>query len=425
MALAVAIVAALFVLATPSTSFAASSTLWVAHAPTVAGNGKSCTKPGFNTIQAALTAAPAGANVRVCSGTYTEQLTITKAVSVASSGPVTVQLPATPVDSTTACDTAPGSGPHPQDGIDICGSGIVSLTGFTVDAAWAAGTCNDDLNAILVAGGATLKGSNLAITAAGAVPLNGCQGGVGIQIGMAWTTPVEVGHATLKNVNVSGYQKNGITVDGAGSTATITNSNVAGIGATDQIAQNGIQVSFGALGKITNSVVTGNECDHPSCGPDSLLSSQSTGVLFYAQAAGSKLSNSTLSNNDIGVYVLADPSKPAPTRSITTISGSHLTGNRDEQIVLDQGNTTLSSDVISGSAPAIQLIQYNGQTFGVKGTATGMSITGATMAVQVHSDVNAGDVAGSFTVSSSSFGGGSVVNENPTKFTLTQSHNTP
>jgi hypothetical protein len=122
---------------------------------------------------------------------------------------------------------------------------------------------------------------------------------------------------------------------------------------------------------------------------------------------------------------LADPNGPPPTKSITSVTGDHFSNNRDESVVLDQGFATLSGDTISGPAPAIQLLQYNGQTFGVKGTAAHMTITGTTTAVQVHSDLNAGDIAGSFKISGSSFGGGAVVNENPAKFTITQSNNTP
>src|SRR6185437_5371912 len=140
-------------------------------------------------------------------------------------------------------------------------------------------------------------------------------------------------HTTMTNVSVSGYQKNGITIDGAGSTATIQQSTVTGAGPTDQIAQNGIQISSGALGKISTSVVSGNECDHAVCGTDSLVDVQSTGVLFFAQAPTSALHSSTLSNNDVGAYVLADSTAPPPTHSITTVSGNHFTDNRDESIV--------------------------------------------------------------------------------------------
>ena len=42
---------------------------------------------------------------------------------------------------------------------------------------------------------------------------------------------------------VNTYQKNGITVDGNGSGATINNATVTGTGETPSIAQNGIQIS--------------------------------------------------------------------------------------------------------------------------------------------------------------------------------------
>ena len=83
-----------------------------------------------------------------------------------------------------------------------------------------------------MAGGATLRAKQVTLLGAGASPINGCQGGVGIQVGMAWTTPVEVGHATLNDDAVSEYQKNGITVDGAGSSAKIVRATVVGAGET-------------------------------------------------------------------------------------------------------------------------------------------------------------------------------------------------
>jgi hypothetical protein len=263
------------------------------------------------------------------------------------------------------------------------------------------------------------------MTAAGAVPLNGCQGGVGIEIGAAWTTPVQVGHAVLTNVEVSGYQKNGITADGAGSTARINKTTVTGIGATDQIAQNGIQISNGALGHVSNSVVSGNECDVASCGPDALDNVQSTGLLFYGAASGSNVTGSTMSANDTGVYVSADPSASAPTHALAAFGTSTFSGNRYDGIEVDQGWVTLSKDHVSGSPVGIALLQYASQTFGVRGTATMATITGAATAVEVRSDAAAGDTAGSFTVSHSSFGGAPVVNQNPSKFTLRQANNTP
>ena len=78
---------------------------------------------------------------------------------------------------------------------------------------------------------------------------------------------------------MSGYQKGGVVVDGAGSSATIGNAVVTGIGATTQLAQNGIQVGDGAGAQIFDSRVSGNECNEASaCGPDSLTQAQAAGI---------------------------------------------------------------------------------------------------------------------------------------------------
>jgi hypothetical protein len=278
-------------------------TLWVSPAA-VSATPDSCSKPGYNTIQSAINVAPAGATIRVCAGTCVEQLQIIQAVSLVGVGAVTVQLPAVPANSTTACDTAPGTGAFQpnQDGVAVCTTGVVNITGLKINAAWPSFTCDDSLYGVLVAGGATVNLTNSSIVAAGAVPLNGCQGGVGIQVGMAWTTPVEVGHANLSNDSISGYQKNGVTVDGAGSSANVARTTVTGIGPTTQIAQNGIQVSNGASARISSSTISSDECNVAVCGANALTQTQSVGVLFFGAASDSSVTSSKINGNDIGVY---------------------------------------------------------------------------------------------------------------------------
>jgi hypothetical protein len=436
---AIAVLAAIAIL--PMTASAAPpKTLWVSPAPIVvasvvtnAAADSSCATAAYHTIQSAISAAPAGATINICAGTYTEQLTITQSVSLVAVGAVTVALPASPVNATTACDTAPGTGSYQpdQDGVVICGAATVNITGLTVDAAWPMGTCYDSLYGILVAGGATLNFTNSSVTAAGGVPLNGCQGGVGIQVGMAWTTPVEVGHATLLNDSVSGYQKNGITVDGTGSSADIVDTTVTGIGATTQIAQNGIQISNGAFGAIVGSTISGNECDYPSvCGPDMLYNTQSAGVLFYGPALGSSVTASKIEDNDMGVYNEED-SPHAPLVPVVSIDADTITNNRYEGVVLDQGWAAIVGDSISGGNVGIGALQYssltfppdNGQTYAANGTATLDTIRGAAVAaIEVESDDAAsGDYRGTLTVTASDLRGNAarVVN-NSLDYTVLQ-----
>jgi hypothetical protein len=379
--------------------------IWVSGAPTVGGSGTSCRHPGYNTIRAAIRAAPSRATIEVCKGTYAEQLQITRSVTIQGVGTVVVKLPATPANSNTACDKAPGTGSfqRDQDGVAICGKGTVSLIHLTIDAAWPSGTCDDSLYGILVGGGATLQFVDSTITAAGAQPINGCQGGVAIQAGMAWTTPVEVGHLVTDHSAISGYQKNGITVDGARSTAVITHTTVTGAGATPAIAQNGIQVSNGAKAQILDSKITGNECDVSVCGPNGLTQTQSTGLLLYGAARGTTVADSTIAGNDIGVYYSANPGRKAPARQQVSIVRDGLSGNRYEGVVLDQGSAYVGHCTFSSGNVGIQVLQYSGQTFGSRSFASYDRFSHMHVAtVQVLSDDAAtGDLPGSFMITRS------------------------
>ncbi len=405
-ALALAVAAPMAQAAT--TSGPAHPTLWVSGATAMGGNGTSCAHPGYNTVQAAVTAAPAGATVKVCAGTYTEQVEITKSLTLTGTGGrATLTLPASPANSAACASTASS-----QYGVDVCGPIHVTLSHLVIDSAWSSGTCNDDLDAVFVAGGATLEFSSSAVTAAGAVPINGCQGGIGVL--------VTGGHLKMSDSAVSGYQKNGITIKGTGSTATVAGVKVTGAGPTPEIAQNGIEVAEGAWASITGSTVRGNECDVSVCGPDSLSQTQSTGVLFFDAAPGSVLSHSTASGNDIGVYFLA----ASDIQTGAWIGHDSVVNNRYEDICLDQGKAEIDGTQIRGGNVALQAIQYVGQTAGIDSYASHDTIgPSGVHALQVYSDQGSGDLAGKLVVSHSTIHG-SVSNNSPATapVVLTLSH---
>jgi hypothetical protein len=286
-------------------------------------------------------------------------------------------------------------------GVDVCGPVQVTLSSLTIDSS-VPFACNDDFNALFVAGGATVEFANSAVTGAGSTS-SGCQGGIGIL--------VTDGHLVALNSAVSGYQKNGITIKGANSSAFISEVAVTGVGATPFIAQNGIEIADGALGLITGSKVRGNECGDVAagCGPDGLSDVQSTGVLFYNAAPGSQLSSSDLTGNDIGVYFLA----PSAQHTGAVISHDKIHGNRYEDAVLDQGKAGIDHSVLSGGNVALQLLQYSGQTAGINATASHDVIGPAAVhAVQVYSDQASGDLPGKLVISDSTRKG-PIANNSP------------
>jgi hypothetical protein len=389
-----AITASAGVAAVPAVALAA--TVWVNRsAPTVPPPGTSCAKPGYNTIQAAIIGSTAKDEIRICSSTYREQLVIEKELTIKNTGgPVTVALPEPPSNSTGLCD----NNLEQQDVVTVCGS-KVKITGLTVQGKWPEGTCNDNLYGIFVGGGANLTLSGSQVTHAGADPINGCQGGVGVQVG-GRSPSTQVATATLTNDAVSGYQKNGIDVSNAGSTAHISKATVTGAGPTKAIAQNGIEIISGAEGKIAGSTITGNECEVETvCGPESLTQNQSAGVLFIAEAKGTSVMTSNINENDLGVYHYA---AIEPTTPMANVSVNKILNNRDEGVVLDQGYAVVNKNEIAGGNVGIQLIQYKGQEFGPKGKGSEDTIIHMSRwAVEGLSDNMSGDEFGKFTISKS------------------------
>lgn len=382
------------VVAAPATASAA--TLWVSNAAPSAPYD-SCLHTGYQSIQAAVNHATPGSTINICGGTYKEQLEIETEVSLVGKGNPTVALTATPGASNTQCDRAINTaiGGSDQDLVSICKS-KVSITKMTFEAKWPAGTCDDTLYGIMVAGGGTLEASKVKVDGAGAFPINGCQGGVGIEVGFGYNID-EPGHATLEKVTLENYQKNGITVDGEGSTASITHTTATGAGPADQ-GQNGIQVSRGAVADISNTTISDNECTAPSCGQSSPenWAEDAAGVLFYEPGTASTVSSSKLSDNDIGVeYVSGEP----PAASEVTLSGDTVTGGY-LSVQLNQGKATLENDKLKGGLVGIDASSYfyGNDSYGPKATATGDKIEGSRAAVQVESSLSG--LAGSLALSS-------------------------
>lgn len=388
--------AATLCLTAATAASAGATTAYVSNtAPTVPG-GKSCAQPGYSSVQSAVEAVGDG-TVDVCPGTYTEQISIggpVKLTAVSGIGTATLAMPAAAGYSNSICDTKEGL--EQRDEVSICTSETVTMTGIDVQAVIPLATCAGGLNGIFVGGGATLVANSVSVDGAD-TSLNdykGCQHGIAIEVGSK--TPAEVGHAKLKDVTVSGYEKNGPTVKSPGSTMTIQGSTIAGEGPSPYIAQNGIEVAWGGQATIKSSTVTGNECSIPgTCGAEA---TQSSGVLFYEAASGSTVTSSNVAENDMGVYYGSGRAS-VPSAPEVSIAKDLLSGNRYEGVLLEEGRAALKSDTIDGSGRVgIDLYQYEGQLSASESSATGCKISGQSeAAIKVESDGQPGDIAGMFT----------------------------
>jgi Right handed beta helix region len=110
--------------------------------------------------------------------------------------------------------------------------------------------------------------TNSTISQIGNNPLDGTQHGVGILYTTEDSNPSGSAKGTISGNVLHSYQKGGITVRGAGASATIEHNTLTGSGQVDYIAQNGIQVSFGATANVKNNAVSGHwyTGDDEACG---------------------------------------------------------------------------------------------------------------------------------------------------------------
>jgi len=183
---------------------------------------------------------------------------------------------------------------------------------------------------------------------------------------------------TIENSSVHDYDKNGITVDGNGTVATITANYVVGIGATPLTAQNGIQVSDGANGKVTNNTVTDDVYVNP---PDCQSSSScfsATGILIY-DSGGSNLKNLTISGNTVsnaqgGIVTFGDPFGNADYNVVTLnrvttspAAGPFLLDGID---LCSNNNTATSNTVFNSSGSGVHIDSQCAEFGGPSGNNT-------------------------------------------------------
>ncbi len=140
--------------------------------------------------------------------------------------------------------------------------------------------------------------TNSAVYDIGEDPFNGTQHGVAIYYRAFAAGSSATG--TISNNSISLYQKGGITVNGPGSAATVSSNTV--VGSADRctfIAQNGIQIGFGASGQVMRNKVTG----HSYTGTNN---ASSAGILVYGGCGSALTTGVQIVKNVVGDATPAD-----------------------------------------------------------------------------------------------------------------------
>ncbi len=205
---------------------------------------------------------------------------------------------------------------------------------------------------------------------------SGCQEGFGIEVRNddAGRGPFQVD--VLRN-RVSGYQKTGLLAVGAVQ-VTLSGNTVDGGGPVGHIARNGIQVGFGARGRVTGNTLSGNAYTGPATGTfgGGLVV---VGGSYYGPdsplVTDLVVEGNTFTDNDVGVSLsqleagFVSPSVPTRIRVAGNTLSNGSASNPYFQAAIDDYGTAniLTSNVISGAGydPATE----PGRTFSVYGSA--------------------------------------------------------
>jgi len=258
--------------------------------------------PAYSTIQQAIDNSAVGGIVKVCPGTYQEQVVIKKNLTLEgfTVGTGNQAVITAPVGGVVPNTVSLSSGNPIAAQIYVHDATAVTISDVVVDGSGnGIAACSPNLMGIYYQDASGLV--NHVVTrhqeAADLIDYGGCQWGLGIFVQSG--TSLVTGHAgtstvTVENSSVHDFMKNGITGNEAGTTLNAILDQVRGQGPTNS-AENGIQIGFGAKGEAVNNTVVDeiyNGCTSltdPGC-----LAGSASGILVYDS------SNVTVSSNHVG-----------------------------------------------------------------------------------------------------------------------------
>jgi parallel beta-helix repeat protein len=326
----------------------------------------------FTSIQSAVDAAPAGSTIKVCPGTYPEQVVINKKLTLEGINAGGADNPTLVIPPNGfAADTARLSNGQPFAPQILVESPAtdVDIHYLTVDGS--GNNLNSGCSAPNLIG---IYYQNASGTIRYVVARNQAQNaenfhcqpsaglGIFVESGGSGTSTV-----TIENCSVRGYQKNGITGDETGTNLTIRGNSVVGAGPTTT-AQNGIQLGFGATGRVEYNTVADDVFNgDPNEGAAS-------GILIFG-SGDTTITGNSVTTTQTGINIVTD--------GTLTANGNTITDNHVANTILADGidicsndNTVIGNTVFSSAEAGIHLDSTCASS-GNNNTARGNSVNEA------------------------------------------------
>ncbi len=335
------LIQALVLLALPASAWA--RTRAVSNAGVIVGCAAT-----FTTIQAAVNASAPNDTVVVCNTgvPFNEQVVISTAITLA--GQTGAEIQPNPLVANTASLT---SGNPIAAAIWVTpGTSGVLVYGLIVDGSLngISGCLPNPIGIYFQNASGTVADNAVRYFELGS-GLQGCQAGIGIFAQTDGTSGISTVIAALNSVH--DFQKGGIVGNETGTTLTAEENIVTGVGPSPNIAQNGIQIGFGATGSITGNTVS--NVSYSPCSTVADCPGSATGILLYDSSGAIATRNNNISSTQGAVVYFS-------------VNGGTISGNViSNTLVYDgididtdgssagTGNTVSSNTVMNSSESSV------------------------------------------------------------------------
>ncbi len=223
----------------------------------------------------------------------------------------------------------------------------------------------------IVNNGADVDILDSTISDIGEKPFNGSQHGNAIYFAFG-----SIARGDIKRNIIWGYQKGGIVVNGTGGHVDIQQNYVVGLGPVNFIAQNGIQVAYGADASVRQNFVSGNSytgANFASSGGILVVGGACFGAGF-GLVKNLEIEQNVAVNNDVGIWLFqadAGCASPPSTATNNSISNNTVINNAINNTTgngATQGYQAGISD--TGNGDAIRKNDVCGLGYTPPGTAT-------------------------------------------------------
>jgi hypothetical protein len=323
--------------------------------------------PAPRTIQAAVDLSSSGDTILVCPGVYEEQVKIVAkdlTIRGVTSGPLN-QVLIKPQGMVPNSSNA-FSGTPIAAVIAVEDSGKVILRNLTVDGADNQLTeCSPTLVGIFYRNASgEVQASAVRDIRLGS-SLETCQSGYGI---FAQSAAGGAAKLSVEDSSVHGYQKVGILANEAGTELQAISSAVTGDGPTTVIAQNGIQVGFGATGRVAGNSVLNHvySCETADC-------DVATNILLF-EADSVTIAGNTTGKAVISIFLAGSNNSNVRDNMVSAselLDGISVLGNRNHIIrnrIFDSDEFALS---VQGNNNLVEFNLINDSPCGIFSNGNG------------------------------------------------------